>query len=171
MLYQDELWDWREGKCKSEQLYLDVVALNPEQSISSRPLLFLNVAPLMLLALQRQQCRFTSSCSSGVTETNKCPGPDTFKCCMPGSSTPNPPGTYPPPTIPSASSGCKAVAIDGAKKVSAQFPGKIREIGCIRKCEAGDSSDHCDGMANDLMVTEGGVRSPIHSLSLLKSAC
>lgn len=29
-------------------------------------------------------CRFTSSCASGITETNKCPGPASFKCCMPG---------------------------------------------------------------------------------------
>src|SRR5690349_19136116 len=38
-------------------------------------------------------CRFTSSCSSGITETNKCPGPASFKCCMPAGSG----GGYPTP--------------------------------------------------------------------------
>ena len=100
-------------------------------------------------------CRFTSSCASGITETNKCPGPANFKCCMPsGSSTP---GSWPPPTFPSLSSGCKQIAIDGAKAIVAQFPGKTKEIGCIRKCDDPASSDHCTGMATDMMVANGGV--------------
>lgn len=99
-------------------------------------------------------CRFTSSCSSGVTETNKCPGPDNFKCCMPESGGG---GGYPPPTIPSTSSGCKAVAIEGAKDIAAAIPGKVKSIGCIRECRDPSSSDHCTGMATDMMVADGGV--------------
>ncbi|TFK22934.1 lysozyme [Coprinopsis marcescibilis] len=31
-------------------------------------------------------CRFTSSCASGNTLTGLCPGPSTFRCCLPSSS-------------------------------------------------------------------------------------
>lgn len=101
-------------------------------------------------------CRFTSSCASGITETNKCPGPASFKCCMPGGGG----GGSPTPEFPTTSSGCKRVAIDGAKAIVEAFPGKIREIGCIRKCDNPSSSDHCTGMATDMMVAEIGVRHP-----------
>ena len=104
-------------------------------------------------------CRLTSSCDSGITETNKCPGPDSFKCCMPSSSSGGDDG-YPTPTFPSSSSGCKSVAIAGAKTIVEQFPGKVKEIGCIRDCGSGETSDHCVGMATDLMVGEGGVGFP-----------
>lgn len=77
---------------------------------------------------------------------------------MPPNSTPDPPESYPPPTIPSSSSGCKLPAISGAQALVSAFPGLIREIGCIRTCEPGDSSDHCDGLATDLMVTSPGGR-------------
>lgn len=34
-------------------------------------------------------CRWTSQCSSGHTESNLCPGPSAFKCCLPeGGSSP-----------------------------------------------------------------------------------
>ncbi|EXJ55516.1 hypothetical protein A1O7_08444 [Cladophialophora yegresii CBS 114405] len=92
-------------------------------------------------------CRFTSSCSSGNTETNQCPGPANFKCCMPAGSGPQ---------LPSTSSGCKQKAIDGAKAIVNAFPGKVKEIGCIRNCDDPSSSDHCTGMATDMMVTEAG---------------
>lgn len=105
-------------------------------------------------------CRFTSSCSSGVTENNKCPGPDSFKCCMPAGGGGG--GGGDGPTIPTTSSGCKQVAIDGAKDVVDAFPGKIKEIGCIRKCSDPSSSDHCTGMATDLMVAAAGVSCPFH---------
>lgn len=97
-------------------------------------------------------CRFTSSCASGMTETNKCPGPKNFKCCMPADG-----GGCGRPGFPSTSSGCKQVAIDGAKAIVAAFPCKVRSIGCIRKCSDPSSSDHCTGMATDMMVAEGGV--------------
>ncbi|KEF55716.1 uncharacterized protein A1O9_08466 [Exophiala aquamarina CBS 119918] len=96
-------------------------------------------------------CRFTSSCASGITETNKCPGPTTFKCCMPAG------GGCGVPDFPNTSSGCKQMAIDGAKAIVAAFPCKIKSIGCIRKCSDPSSSDHCTGMATDMMVAEGGV--------------
>lgn len=96
-------------------------------------------------------CRFTSSCASGITETNKCPGPSNFKCCMPAD------GGFPTPDLPSTCSGCKRVAIDGAKAIVDAFPGKVMQIGCIRKCDDPSSSDHCTGMATDMMVADGGV--------------
>lgn len=98
-------------------------------------------------------CRFVSSCASGNTETNKCSGPTDFRCCMPGSGN----GNYPPPGLPTTSQGCKQTAIDGAKKIVSAFPGKIIEIGCKRNCADPSSSDHCTGMANDLMVAKYGV--------------
>ncbi|EXJ78599.1 hypothetical protein A1O1_09000 [Capronia coronata CBS 617.96] len=67
-------------------------------------------------------------------------------------------GGYPAPTIPSTGSGCKKVAIDGAKAIVDAFPGKIKSIGCIRKCDDSSSSDHCTGMATDMMVADGGVK-------------
>jgi len=104
-------------------------------------------------------CRFTSSCTSGITETNKCPGPTNFKCCMPASG-----GGCGTPGFPSTSSGCKQVAIDGAKAIVAAFPCKVKSIGCIRKCSDSKSSDHCTGMATDMMVAEGGVSGSPHNL-------
>ena len=113
-------------------------------------------------------CRFTTSCSTGITETNKCPGPVGFKCCMPkgsggdGGSDPPPSGGgggRGNPDIPTTGSGCKQVAIDGAKKIVAQFPGKINPVYCIRQCSDPSSSDHCTGKATDLMVADGGVSS------------
>ncbi|KAJ8988665.1 hypothetical protein HRR80_007294 [Exophiala dermatitidis] len=98
-------------------------------------------------------CRFTSSCSSGNTESNECPGPSDFKCCMPAGS-----GGGNNPTLPSTSSGCKKVAINGAKAIIDAFPGKVKSIGCIRKCSDPSSSDHCVGMATDMMVSDGGVK-------------
>ena len=86
---------------------------------------------------------------------------------MPASSGGGSGGDYPTPSFPSASSGCKATAINGAKKIVDQFPGKVKEIGCIRDCSSGDTSDHCDGMATDMMVADGGVRFPIPCLLLL----
>ena len=96
-------------------------------------------------------CRFTSSCSSGKTETNKCPGPANFKCCMPGGGAQN------QPALPTRASGCQQVAINGAKAIIDQFPGRVRQIGCKRDCSG--SSEHCIGKATDLMVGPYGVSS------------
>ncbi len=97
-------------------------------------------------------CRWTSQCS-GTTVANQCPGPAGFKCCQPGS--PPSGGPYPPPSIP-AVGACEAVAVSGAQKVVAQFPGKVREVFCIRDCACGSGSDHCCGKAIDYMCSNAG---------------
>ena len=78
---------------------------------------------------------------------------------MPGGSTPPPSGGGGGggggDSPPFGKAGCQQVAISGAEKVVAQFPGKILEIGCKRTCS--DSSDHCVGKATDLMVAKLGV--------------
>lgn len=104
-------------------------------------------------------CRWVSDCA-GSSLSGQCPGPGAFKCCK---SPERGFGGYGAPTIPSTSSGCKAVAIAGAKWVVARFPGRVKSIGCIRKCDcsANPSSDHCCGKAIDLMCSDaGGVSQP-----------
>ncbi len=100
------------------------------------------------------RCQFTSSSCSGTYISNYCPGADDFKCCVPDGSSGGP---YPIPNFPSTSSGCKSTAIAGAKAIVKEFPGKIKEIGCIRSCSDPSSSDHCTGMATDMMVALGGI--------------
>lgn len=99
-------------------------------------------------------CRFESSCASGITESGQCPGPSAFKCCMP-------PGTIPQPRLPSRSSGCQQVSIDAAKAMIDQFPGVVKRIDCIgddAHCLPTPHSDHCGGYAVDMMVNVNGVR-------------
>ncbi|KAL8846553.1 MAG: hypothetical protein Q9221_008360 [Calogaya cf. arnoldii] len=101
-------------------------------------------------------CRFANTCASGNTITNQCPGPADFKCCLPGGTTPPPSGGgYPTPRVP-AVGACKAPAVNGAQKVIAALPGKVREVFCIRDCACPGSSEHCCGMAIDFMCTDGG---------------
>lgn len=71
------------------------------------------------------------------------------------------------PGLPSSSSGCKQTAISGANKIIEQFPGKVREIGCIRQCSNPSSSDHCTGMATDMMIGPPGVSLPVLLISVL----
>ncbi|KAH7385876.1 hypothetical protein BKA66DRAFT_440540 [Pyrenochaeta sp. MPI-SDFR-AT-0127] len=99
-------------------------------------------------------CRWVSDCA-GSSLSGQCPGPGAFKCCK---SPERGFGGYGAPTIPSTSSGCKQVAINGAKWVVAKFPGRVKSIGCIRKCDcsANPSSDHCCGKAIDLMCSDDG---------------
>ena len=68
---------------------------------------------------------------------------------------------FPTPRLPTLASGCKSIAIEGARKIRAQFPGRIKEIGCKRDCSiSGEVSEHCTGMANDLLVSSAwGVSS------------
>ena len=100
-------------------------------------------------------CRFTSQCS-GSTLTGLCPGPADFKCCVPGSGGGNGGGTsFPAPKIP-AVGACKARSVDAAKAIVKAFPGKVREIGCKRDCGCPGDSEHCCGMATDLMCSSGG---------------
>ena len=99
-------------------------------------------------------CRWNSDCA-GSSASNQCPGPSAFKCCQ--SSAPSW-GGYPAPSFPSTSSGCKQVAIDGAKWVVDKWPGRVRQIYCIRDCACGSnpSSDHCCGKAIDFMCSDAG---------------
>ncbi|KAF2257897.1 hypothetical protein CC78DRAFT_563255 [Lojkania enalia] len=98
-------------------------------------------------------CRWTSDCAASSL-SNLCPGPSGFKCCQ---SSAQGFGGYSAPTIP-AVGGCKQVSVDGAKKVVAAFPGRVREIGCTRACacNANPTSDHCCGKAVDLMCSDAG---------------
>ncbi|KAK4150199.1 peptidase M24, structural domain-containing protein [Chaetomidium leptoderma] len=96
-------------------------------------------------------CRWKSDCA-GSSVSNKCPGPSQMMCC---SSSATGFGGYKAPSIP-AVGGCKSVAVSGAKKVVAAFPGHVREIGCTRGCACPGTSDHCCGKAVDFMCSDGG---------------
>ncbi|KAH7171332.1 hypothetical protein EDB81DRAFT_778259 [Dactylonectria macrodidyma] len=96
-------------------------------------------------------CRWISDCA-GSSKSNQCPGPSQFKCC---SSSARGFGGYKVPKIPSVGV-CKAVAVKGAQKVVAAWPGRVREIGCYRpKCSC-STSDHCCGRAIDFMISDAG---------------
>lgn len=96
-------------------------------------------------------CRWTSDCA-GTSASNQCPGPGAFMCC---SSSASGFGGYAAPLIPSVGA-CKQVAVDGAKKIVAAFPGRVREVFCIRDCACPGTSDHCCGKATDMMCSDGG---------------
>ena len=96
-------------------------------------------------------CRWTSQCSHSSV-SGLCPGPANFKCCVPSTS---PGGGYPTPHFPSVGA-CKKTAVDGARAIVAGNPGKVREIGCIRNCVCPGTSDHCCGMATDMMCSSAG---------------
>ncbi|KAK9242107.1 hypothetical protein V1506DRAFT_548532 [Lipomyces tetrasporus] len=100
-------------------------------------------------------CKWTSQCSPpSTTLTGLCPGPAEFKCCVPGDSG----GGYPTPESPVVGA-CKTTAVEGAKKIVAGNPGEVRQIYCIRDCACPGTSDHCCGMATDMMCSPaGGVR-------------
>ncbi|KAJ9645393.1 hypothetical protein H2201_008699 [Coniosporium apollinis] len=95
-------------------------------------------------------CRWSSDCA-GSSVPDLCPGPADFKCCQ--SSAPG--SGYAPPSFPSVD-GCKRVAVDGARKIVAAFPGRVREIGCKRDCTCPGNSDHCCGKATDMMCSDRG---------------
>lgn len=99
-------------------------------------------------------CRWVSDCA-GSSVASQCPGPNSFKCCQ---SAAQGFGGYGAPDIPGTSGGCKQVAIDGARWVVGQFPGRIKEIFCTRDCECNDNptSDHCCGKAIDFMCSDDG---------------
>ena len=96
-------------------------------------------------------CRWTSDCT-GTSVSNQCPGPGGFKCCSAGGTGF---GGYAAPKIP-AVGGCKQVAVDGAKKIVAAWPGRVREIFCTRDCVCGSGSEHCCGKATDMMCSDAG---------------
>lgn len=98
-------------------------------------------------------CKWTSDCT-GSTQSGLCPGPSNFMCCLGTGSG----GGFPTPSIP-AVGACKASAVNGARAVVNAFPGKVREIGCVRACSCPGSSDHCCGLAIDYMCSSAaGVR-------------
>lgn len=96
-------------------------------------------------------CRWSSDCG-GTTKAGLCPGPAQMKCC---SSAKTGFGGYKAPRIPGVGA-CKAVAVNGAKKVVAAFPGRVREVFCTRQCSCPGTSDHCCGKAIDFMCSDGG---------------
>ncbi len=110
-------------------------------------------------------CRWKSECT-GDTLVGQCPGPADFACCVPkgpgGGEEPPPSsdGNYPPPSLPPVGA-CKATAVDGARKIIEGNPGATREVFCIRDCACNsENSDHCCGMATDMMCSSaGGVSS------------
>lgn len=125
-------------------------------------------------------CGPTSSCA-GTAVAGFCPGPTSFQCCEGGGDSgdaPAPPleeeeEEAPPAPAPPADAGdnpgfaapkipavgdCKAVAVEGAQVISGAFPGRIAEIGCKRACAcAKGNSNHCCGLANDLMTSKLGT--------------
>ncbi|KFA67357.1 hypothetical protein S40285_07024 [Stachybotrys chlorohalonatus IBT 40285] len=96
-------------------------------------------------------CRWNSDCA-GTSSTGLCPGPSQFRCC---SSSAQGWGGYAAPRIP-AVGACRQVSVNGARAIVAAFPGAVREIGCIRDCACPGSSDHCCGLATDMMIADGG---------------
>lgn len=72
-------------------------------------------------------CGWSSDCA-GTSTPGLCPGPSQVQCC---STTDAGWGGYPAPSVPAVGS-CQQVAVDGANAVVAQFPGRVREIFCIR---------------------------------------
>ena len=94
-------------------------------------------------------CRWSSDCA-GKTQNSLCPGPGEFKCC---DSNKEGFGGY-GDTNDNWKGGCKAKAIKGAELIVKEFGSRVRAVGCLRDCAAGDSSDHCDGMATDLMCSD-----------------
>lgn len=99
-------------------------------------------------------CKWTNQCSSGDTQSGLCPGPNDFKCCLPKGSD----GPWPTPAFPAVGE-CKKKSVDGAKKIVSAHKGKVRQIYCIRQCVDPTSSEHCVGLAVDLMCSRaGGVK-------------
>lgn len=96
-------------------------------------------------------CRWASDCA-GSSAGNLCPGPSQMKCC---NSKATGFGGYKAPKIP-ALGACKKSSVEGAKKIVAAFPGRVREIGCVRSCKCPGTSDHCCGLATDMMCSDAG---------------
>ncbi|KAF2192839.1 hypothetical protein K469DRAFT_729941 [Zopfia rhizophila CBS 207.26] len=127
-------------------------------------------------------CITTDSCSSGggITVNGACSyDPSNVKCCTKAVCGSSPEtavgpavscstavhrtcqsaaqglGGYPAPTIPSVGA-CKQVAVDGAEKIVAAFPGRVKSIGCTKDCECGSGSDHCCVKGTDMMYSDAG---------------
>lgn len=111
-------------------------------------------------------CRWASDCA-GSFVSGLCPGPAQMKCC---SSAATGFGGYSAPSYP-AVGACKVAAVNGAKKVVAAWPGRVRQIYCTRDCACPGTSDHCCGKAIDFMCSDGGgVSLTAHALPILTTA-
>ncbi|CAI6091579.1 unnamed protein product [Clonostachys chloroleuca] len=97
-------------------------------------------------------CNWTSDCG-GTSASNLCPGPGQMKCCSKAGSVF---GGYADASIVPPVGACQKVAVDGARTVVGQFPGRVREIGCKRDCACPGDSEHCCGKAIDFMISDGG---------------
>lgn len=91
-------------------------------------------------------CRWKSDCA-GTSLTGRCPGPTQFQCCT---SSATGFGGYGSPSIP-AVGACRSVAVAGARAIVNAFPGRVREVFCIRNCACPGTSDHCCGKATDMV--------------------
>jgi hypothetical protein len=99
-------------------------------------------------------CRWKSDCAGSVV-ANQCPGPTQFQCC---SASGTGFGGYGKPNTLTVGV-CKKVAVNGANLIIKAFPGRVRELGCIRDCQCinkYDRDDHCCGKAIDLMCSDAG---------------
>ncbi|KAI9172540.1 hypothetical protein HJFPF1_02045 [Paramyrothecium foliicola] len=110
-------------------------------------------------------CRWTSDCA-GTSSAGLCPGPSQMQCC---SSPAQGFGGYAAPRIP-AVGACRSVSVAGANRFVSAFPGRIREIGCKRDCACPGSSDHCCGLAIDLMIADGGGRATMSGIDIAEWA-
>jgi hypothetical protein len=106
-------------------------------------------------------CRWSSDCA-GTSISGECPGPSSFKCCQ---SPSNGFGGYKTPDFPPIGA-CKSVAVNGAKRIVAAWPGRVHVIYCTRDCACGSGSDHCCGKASDLMCSDDGGVSLFQNPSL-----
>lgn len=96
-------------------------------------------------------CRWESDCA-GTSTAGECPGPSQMQCC---SSSAVGFGGYAAPDIP-AVGACQQTAVDGATTIVEAWPGRVREVFCIRDCACPGDSDHCCGLATDMMCADGG---------------
>lgn len=93
-------------------------------------------------------CRWTSDCT-GTSVEGACEGPVQMQCCSVGGSGF---GGYAAPTVPGRP--CSATAVAGVKRIVRAFPGRVREVLCARNCACPGTSDHCCGLATDLMISD-----------------
>ena len=97
-------------------------------------------------------CRWQSDCA-GESVSGQCPGPAQMQCCSSGDAGF---GGYEQPSLPAVNAACKQVSVDGASAIIEKFPGRVREIFCARDCECKSGSEHCCGLAVDMMCADGG---------------
>ncbi|KXJ97643.1 hypothetical protein Micbo1qcDRAFT_200303 [Microdochium bolleyi] len=105
-------------------------------------------------------CRWTSDCA-GTSVSGQCPGPSAMQCC---SSAATGFGGYAKPTL--GKSGCLDVSIKGSDTVLAKFPGRIKNVYCIRENCSCQTSDHCCGGAIDFMCSDSGGAATLSGIEI-----